>query len=513
MPKRGSRGAGRLLAILAGAIPALAFPEPGAWWLAWFGLVPVLLVVRAAPTTREGALRAWFGGAGFMFAVHHWVLPKTGLFTPLLAVVLGATWLPWGAAARAFLAGRPSPRRLAGALLVVPSAWVAAELVRSWDRLGMPWGLLGASQWNHPPTLGPAAVGGVWALSFLLVAANVALAGALLPGAPARRRGGALLVAAAIAGAAPASWALVPQPEATGRVRVGAVQPGVVVGAELRFRKGEAATKGLAGAGVDLVVWGESSVGFDLASRPAHAARLAAAARTAGADVLANVDARRADAGGIFKSAVLVGPDGPRGHYDKMRLVPFGEYVPLDPLFGWVRGVTEAADEDRRRGDGLVVLESAGLRLGPLVCFESAFPDLPRHLARRGADLVVVQSATSTFQNSWAPEQHASLAALRAVESGRPVLHATLTGVSAAFDARGRRLAWFGTGFRGAYLVEVPLASGATPYVRFGDWVPAASLALLVGTGALGLTRAAARRRPGTPSWPGPRPGDGPGRG
>jgi apolipoprotein N-acyltransferase len=491
------RWPGRTAALAAGALPALAFPETSAWWLAWFGLVPVLLLVRAAPTMGEGAVRAWFGGAGYMLALHHWLLAKTGVFTPLLALVLGATWVPWGALAHRLL-GRG---RLAAAMVLLPSAWVAAEVVRSWDWLGAPWGLLGATQWNFRPTLGPVAVGGVWALSFVVMAANVALAVALLTGArPPRRRVAALLAAGAAVVAAPASWALVPDAGATELVRIAGIQPGVVQGPELRFRAGEAATQALAGEDLDLVVWGESSVGFDLASRPRHAARLAAAARRAGADLLANVDARRGGAGGIYKSSVLVGPGGSKGRYDKMRLVPFGEYVPLESVLGWVRGMTEAAPENRRRGTGLAVLESDGLRLGPLVCFESAFPDLTRHLARRGADLVVVQSATTTFQESWAPEQHAALAALRAVESGRPVVHATLTGVSAAFDSRARRLTWRGTGFRGSYVVDVPIIQGAraeTLYVRFGDWVPVLSVALLV----LALLRAIGGRR-----WQGPLP-------
>jgi len=153
--------------------------------------------------------------------------------------------------------------------------------------------------------------------------------------------------------------------------------------------------------------------------------------------------------------------------------VPFGEYVPLRRLFGWVTRFTDAATTDRRRGTRLAVLDAGPVAIGPLVCFESAFPDLARSLARKGADLVVVQSATTTFQQSWGPDQHASLAAVRAVESGRPVLQAAISGVSAAFDARGRRLAWYPTSWRGADVIAVPLSRERTPYDRWGDWLPA----------------------------------------
>jgi apolipoprotein N-acyltransferase len=254
-------------------------------------------------------------------------------------------------------------------------------------------------------------------------------------------------------------------------VAVAGVQPGVIHGPEERLRAHEAATLPLAGAHPDVVVWGESSVGLDVESRPDQLARLASVAHAVGADVLVNVDARRGP-GGIYKSSVLVGPDGPVGRYDKIRMVPFGEHIPLRPVLGWASSVSQAASEDRRRGSGLRLLPAGDLRIGPLVCFESAFPDLSRQLATQGADLIVVQAATTTFQGSWAQPQHASLAAVRAVESGRPVVHLAVSGVSAAFDASGRRLAWMGADQRGAVMVPVPLTKAETPYARFGDWLP-----------------------------------------
>jgi apolipoprotein N-acyltransferase len=205
------------------------------------------------------------------------------------------------------------------------------------------------------------------------------------------------------------------------------------------------------------------------------------------------VDARRG-AGGIYKNSLLVGPAGPRGSYDKMRLVPFGEYVPLRPLLGWVTRFTAAAGENRHHGRELVVLHAGGLTFGPLICFESAFPDLGRHLARRGADLVVVQSATTTFQGTWGPDQHASLAAVRAVESGRPVVQASLSGVSAAFAPDGRRLGWYPQSWLGAAVVPVALDHATTLYDRLGEWVPLlCACVLLVAAGVAGVRRWAAR--------------------
>jgi apolipoprotein N-acyltransferase len=412
----------------------------------------------------------------------------------------------------------PGRRRLAAALVLVPAAFVVGEAVRSWDALGGPWGLLGASQWNAPVLLSVAALGGVWAVSFLLVAVNLAVAAAVRATTPGPTRVVAAAVAAVLPLAVAGFWAWRPPPAPAGTARVAFVQPGVIGPVEERFLASERLSRSLpAGANPELVAWGESSLGRDPSANPGDVARLAATARAAGAPVLAGVDADRTGEGGIYKSAVLVGPDGVLGSYDKVRLVPFGEYVPLRPLLGWVTRFTDAAAVDRHRGTHLAVLDAGGLTVGPLVCFESAFPDLARNLAARGAEVVVVQTADTTFQGSWGQDQHASLSAVRAVEAGRPVVHAAISGTSAAFDARGRRLAWAPATFRGAAVVTLPLTAERTPYVRVGDVVPlACGVALAVGAAVAavrrrrgGISRGGGGRRTGSvpPSVPArPRP-------
>lgn len=137
-------------ALVFGGLPALAFPAPSWWWLAWFGLVPLLLVVRAAPTSWEGALRAWTGMGGFVLATQYWLVTSAGPMLVLLAAGLGVLWLPAGWLAHRLLSVPVTTCRVGAALVVVPSAWVAAEAVRSWQSLGGPWALLGASQWSQP---------------------------------------------------------------------------------------------------------------------------------------------------------------------------------------------------------------------------------------------------------------------------------------------------------------------------------------------------------------------------
>ncbi|GHG08207.1 apolipoprotein N-acyltransferase [Streptomyces zaomyceticus] len=511
-PVRGSarwparrRAAGRsLLAVGCGALPALAFPALGLWWWAYLALVPWLLLIRTAPGPRRAALDGWLGGIGFVLAVHHWLLPSLHVFFLPVAALLGLLWLPWALLVRSLLGGVPSVPRAAAGLIAVPSGWLLIELVRSWEGLGGPWGLLGASQWELPAALRLASIGGVWLVSLLVVAANTAVA--LLVAAPGLRAVGVAGIAACALVVGTAAWG-VGSPRESGTVRVALVQPGVFdgsEGAERRFDRAEELTRSLAGQDLDLVLWGESGVSADPAGRPDIAARLSALAREVGAPLLVNVDARRTDRPGIFKSAVLFGPAGFTGQrYDKMRLVPFGEYVPARGVLGWVTSVGKAADEDRRRGTTPVVMtlpgtgDGPGLPIGPLICFESAFPDMSRHLVRDGAALLVVQSATSTFQDSWAPDQHASLAALRAAETGRPVAHATLTGVSAAYGPDGRRIGpVLGTDASAVAVRELPLSDTTTAYVRWGDWP--LYLALVVVGAVCAAEGSGGLRRPGS---------------
>ncbi|GGO84405.1 apolipoprotein N-acyltransferase [Wenjunlia tyrosinilytica] len=482
-----------VLTCLSGAVPALSFPDPALWWLAYVALVPWILLVRSSADGAEAARSGWIGGAGFLLAVHHWLLPDLHVFIVLLAALLGLLWAPWGWLVWRLLRDSPGPGRALAAVVLLPSGWLMIELVRSWQGLGGPWGLMGASQWQVRPALVLASVGGVWLVSVVVVALNVAAA--LLVAVPGARVS-AVAALATVAASGSAIWEWAPQPGRSGTVRVAVVQPGVIDGQQARFDRGEKLTRTLVGRkDIDLVVWGESSVAFDLSGRTDLADRLGALSRSLGSDVLVNVDARRLDGHGIYKTSVLVGPQGPTGQrYDKTRLVPFGEYIPARPMLRWVTGVSAAATENRRRGSGPVVMEAGGVRLGPLVCFESAFPDMSRALTRRGARLLVTQSSTSSFQRSWAPEQHATLAALRAAETWRPVVHATLTGVSAVYDAHGHRVGrWLGTDESTVGVYDVPLATGTSPYTRYGAWVPWLAFDIL-GVAALGLGARAVRR-------------------
>jgi apolipoprotein N-acyltransferase len=488
--------------LLCGAWLILAFPAPNLEFLAWFGLVPGLVLIVRSPTAREGGMRAWWLGAGYLIAALYWMAPEIGPAVLLVGAVIGVMWVPFGVAAQKLL--RPPvtwPRALA-ALVVVPSCWLLTEWLRSWQALGGPWAVFGASQWQHPAVLALAAVGGVWLISFALVLANVAFVLALvsLPqvmNGAARRPGlAALGAAAAVASiaAGPLAFALTPASPAVRQATVAMVQPGMIGSSSLSVHASQSLTAELSRGGTlggvrpDLIVWGESSIPVDLTltSNRGQLLQLEQLAVKDGADILVSQDASPPGKG-HEKWAVLVSASGIKGIYVKTRLVPFGEYIPFRQQLGWLTRISRAAASNMIPGTGARLMEATDRQgrpvpIGVLVCFESAFPDMARVDADKGAQLIVYQSSTSTFQGTWGPDQHASLAAVRAAETGRPAVQAALTGVTAAFDARGRQLAWMGQSSHGVVSVRLglPAASVRTIYDQLGDYVPWSALAIAI---------------------------------
>ena len=505
-------------ALLAGALPLLAFPGLNLWPLAWFGLVPGLLLIHRAPSAREAAIRGWWLGCGYFVAAMYWLAPEIGPAVLLVAIVFGLLLGPFGMMIWTLLRPPVTVPRALAALAVVPSYWLVTEWIRSWQALGGPWAVLGASQWQHPAVLALASVGGVWLVSFVLVAANVAILIMIVAGRLAARLVSAAALAAVIV-AGPLAFALTPPAPVAGTTTIALVQQGVVNNPALQADASQRLTASISGHGSlsgvrpDLIVWGESSVSFHLQADQVLLRQIEKLSATDNAQILVNQDS--VYQGEKSKVAVLVGRNGIDGTYTKTRLVPFGEYIPFRSALSWLTSISKAAPVNMVPGDGahpLRVTEPGGrvLTIGPLICFESAFPDMARVDTDEGAQVIVYQTADVTFQGTWALAQHASLGALRAAETGRPVVQAALTGDSAAFDARGRLVAWMGASQHGVTDVRLtlPAATSRTVYDRLGDYVPWAAVGV-VAVFALALLAARIRRRGDYPGQGGAAGGDG----
>lgn len=465
------------LAALSSLLLVLSFPDFELWPLAWVGLVPLLLAVFAQPRPRVTAafLLGWLAGTLFFYGscwwlthsmIHYGGLPAWLAF-PLLApptLIVGLFPAAW-----CFFLARAAARWGRRALLLAPPLWAALE----WARLsatGQLWNALGYSQAYHPSLIQPARWGGVYAVSFLLVAANAAAAFLLLRRS-ARAALTSLLAAAAIAfifKLTPTASAPAAEPQRTGTLVV-AVQPNVPISFErtpaetaalisrhISLSAGalrewdeqwDAKERATTAAGISsvhalaqrsaprVVVWPESPMNFSYADDAEFRAFVGDFARQRHASVLFN-SLEPAPAGGAYNSAVMVDERGRLvAQYDKIRLLPFGEYVPLPRWLGG--GLLGGLVGQFTPGAKYPLMPFGDARVGVFICFESAFPEIARTFTREGADALVNISNDGYLGRTPVLRQHLANAVFRAVENGRAVLRVTNTGISALITPEG----------------------------------------------------------------------------
>lgn len=367
--------------------------------------------------------------------------------------------------------------------------WVLLEWGQSWIITGFPWELLGYSQYLNLPLAQTAAVAGVYGVGFLLVLLNAGLGQVLL-----HRRAGLRLAALPLLALALAwGWGgfrlhtLETEPPAP-PLRVGLVQGSVPQAEKWKgdhlaqtTRRYTDLAHTLTGSELDLVVFPETCLPFYFEDPRFAQYRepIAALAPGLGAPLL--VGSLDFDGQHIYNRAFLLDTLGQvAGHADKVHLVPFGEYLPMPWLFGYLEGLTA---ESGIFAPGLAhqVLPLGEHRLGIFICYESIFPQITRQLALQGADLLINTTNDAWFGTSAAPYQHFSMAALRAIETGRPVVRIANTGISGLIAPSGRVLASTPLFEPLALAVEVSPRRAQTLYTRWGDvWLWGCALLLLL---------------------------------
>jgi apolipoprotein N-acyltransferase len=515
-----------LAALVAGIALAIAFPLFDQGWLAFVALTPLLRAARTTTTMAAAFRQGWLTGAVFFSILLYWILgvmttygglPRLlGVMVLLLLVAYLASYIGLFAALVSAATRRWGP----AAILLAPVFWVGLELARGRLLTGFPWGLIGYSQWRNLAIVQASAWGGIYAVSFLVVLANAACA--LLLERPARRGAVAmaisalLLVAAAHAGGRLALRAV---SAADGPpIAVAAIQANVPQDRKWRPDEEEGIVAGLlsmsaqaADDGARLVVWPESSspIGF---RRPVPAPQGGTAPvieprreylRRIG-DVIGPRDVTliagsvdygtRAGRLRAFNSAFVVGSGGTLdASYDKMHLVPFGEYVPLQRLLFFVDTMVQGAIAGFAPGDRLDPLPTP---LGPVatfVCYEAIFPELVRALARPSVFMVNITN-DAWFGKSAAPTQHLAMAVFRAAENRRWLLRAANTGISAVVDPAGRVRASSDLMTRTVLLGRLAPRRDRTLYAATGDLLAWACATLTVLSGA---ALCAAFKRPG----------------
>jgi apolipoprotein N-acyltransferase len=495
---------GRYAAILAAAafFTALSFPRTD-WSLTPWVLVTPLLVVATFTPPRTAF---WWGllyGGVFFLVLLRWLNFTFRVYSTipgplvLLPTILLAGYCAFWIAAVAWAVSRVAARwSTSAALLLAPFFWIAAEWLRGHLLGGFPWGTLGYSQYLQLRVIQVAELGGVHAVSFLLLAVNAALAGCLLL---TWRRALAGAVAAGVLVLATLVFGNARLQDSTVRptTRVTLMQPSIEQPVKWEPKHAVetlsiyfALTRQAAAERPDLLVWPETASPTILRQDP----QLLGALRTVSAELRAPLLIGSLDAEGNpprFRNTAFVLTDqGIVGRYDKIHLVPFGEFVPLSGVIGFVRGWAEFISE-LEPGTRTVVFPGPPAPYGVVICYEGIFPDLVRDFVRNGARLMVNMTNDAWFGRTSGPEQHLSMYPFRAVEHRVSVVRAANTGVSAFITPSGRIVRRMNLYERGLLTESVPLRVGKTLFTRLGDWP--GLLALAASAAALALTRRASR--------------------
>lgn len=509
-----------LLAAFSGLLQVLIFPLPGLTFLCWIALAPLLIALFRARQRQgdlvpaglgQGFFLAYIAGVIWSFGTCYWIYHVMhiygGLNGPLSFGILVVFCFALGLAFGFFglvLALLARGRLGLKALFLAPFVWVPLELVKGFP-FGFTWDPLGTVLVGNIPLTRIATATGVYGLSFEIVLVNTAFAAAFLVQRSRRR---IVLIAAVLVAALLEAGNLIRPPAlpADGTARL--IQANIPILDSNAWVPPffDATLRELAGLSVpkpgelnpneptpDLVVWPETPAPFFIVDARFRAAvsdvaRRAHAAVVVGSLGLVNPSSPNTP---LYNSAALVAPNGDwTARYDKIHLVPFGEYVPFKQVFTFANKLTREVG-DFQSGVSRVPLAAGANKLGVFICYESIFPGEIRQFAANGAQVFVNISNDGWFGDTAAPAQHLNQARMRAIENHRWLLRDTNTGITTVIDPYGRVLMQAPRHSRTYLDVPYTLESRTTFYTRHGNWFPAACaiISLIALVASLSLRR------------------------
>ena len=468
-----------LLAAASGLLQVLMFPSFGYSLLAPVSLVPLLLAIAGESGGRKQFLLGWIAGAIFWAGACYWIYDIMHRYAHLPAVAAAAIFVLFflvkGLHLGVFSVLAAPLLRTRWAIPAVAVLWVALEGTHQY--LGFTWLHLGNAGVSMSVLARLAPYTGVYGVSFALALMNVALASALLR-KPRRQLAWLVLV--------PALYLLPPlPPPEIGDTGVRLIQPNVnpdeVVGRgwsrrrlaehldRMEFLSTEAAASSES-ISPELVIWPEYPVSGYFFADPSYRSFMERLARKTRAHLIFNaVDFEPSAERRPLNTAVTLDPTGEMvSRYDKIFLVPFGEFVPW-PFSYFIDKVTLEAG-DFVPGREVAVADVGARQVGTFICYESVFARGVRRFVDSGAEVLVNISNDSWFGRSAARDQHLLIARMRAVENARWILRATNDGITSTIDPAGRVTAWLPSYEEGVLAGRFSYSSRTTWFTRFGEW-------------------------------------------
>ncbi|HKO54875.1 MAG TPA: apolipoprotein N-acyltransferase, partial [Thermoanaerobaculia bacterium] len=369
-------------------------------------------------------------------------------------------------------------------------AWAATEYGRTYLMTGFPWNLLAAAIIDYTSMIQIDRVAGPYLVGAMILLPSIVIAWWVTQPAPGIRR---LFVAAPVVIVMFVWWAtglvaakLNVRPTGQPPARAALLQPNI--SQEMRWSNenvlsiyqrmigmtGEAVQRG-----VQVVIWPESTVPLSFSSTDFYRDEIESLSQTHGTDIILGSVAEDAkQPSRIWNAAFLISGGRTIGHYDKIRLVPFGEYVPLRKMLFFAEKLVHEVGEFAfgTRETPLV----GRFEYGPAICYEIVYPQITRTQVRNGADVLITITNDAWYDGTSAPRQHLNQARLRAVEDDRWLLRAGTTGISAVINPAGEIVQELPMGRQGIIYAEFQPRQSTTPYVRFGDWFAFSAIVIVL---------------------------------
>ena len=481
-----------LLVLISSLLLILSFPNFNFEFLAWIAIVPLFFAVEGQKPFKA-FLSSYLAGFLFFLGTVYWLihvtLPGMIIVVLYLALYFGFFGL--------VIASRASDKSF---IVLAPAAWVAIELVRAHFLTGFGWALLGHSQSYTPAIIQIADITGSYGVSFLIVLVNTAIFLAIKNFKAKDLAVGYVMIASFLVFVSLSYGMYRLNNIFTGeKLRVAIIQGNIpqVKKWSPNYReeilnKYEALTNEAAEKRVDLIIWPETSVPGFLETEHELSDRIKALAVKTATPILVGApreDEESKDA--YYNSAILFSKGGMiLGRYDKIHLVPFGEYVPFRRLLSFVENFAPSPIGDFAFGRNYTVFKFfiernarekeytwrmlKNVKFSTLICFEDIFPDLTREFVKRGALFLVNMTNDAWFGDTAAPYQHAQASVFRALENRVNVVRATNTGLSCFIDQKGRIVDPVGRGGKNLFvdgfsIHEITLTPVRTFYTVYGD--------------------------------------------
>jgi len=477
-----------LLSLLSGILLILSFPNFDLEFLAWFALVPLLHAIDGKTLSRSFRLGFLTGIISF-FGILYWIIVAAHTYgnIPLtlsvFILLLLVGYLSLFIGAFTFLARLIQVRSGLQTYLFTPLLWVALEYLRSFLLTGFPWANLGYSQYLNLPFIQMAEITGAYGPSFVILLVNATLFQILHQSPkkafPIREAILTVLILLAFLIYGYVKMGMVDR-EMTGNpsLRVGLVQGNIdqsikwnesfqretlKIYEKLSFRVAEQKP--------DLILWPETATPFFFQDAKEYQPFVLDIPKKTNAFLLFGTPSYKIQKGEVnhYNSAYLVSPSGELvGKYEKIHLVPFGEYVPLQDLLSFIGSWGEGIG-DFKSGKEIVNFSLPQGQFGVLICFEIIFPDLSRRFVKKGANFLVTITNDAWFGKTSAPYQHFSMAIFRAVENRVFVARAANTGITGLIDPKGKILKQGGIFTEEAINGTIRLSNQKTFYTLYGD--------------------------------------------